>query len=75
MGQSDILEIVNGYPISDRILLVEAILKKIREEEQLLSAAKTTEQDYSGESILEFAGILDKESAKEMKAAVEESRR
>jgi ATP-dependent RNA circularization protein (DNA/RNA ligase family) len=34
MGKTDLLNIINGYPVTERILLVEAILKQIREEER-----------------------------------------
>jgi hypothetical protein len=76
MGKSEILSIVNGYPISDRIRLVEAILKKIREEEEMARGKEPAEEiEYSGESILMFAGILNEESAKTMEEAIEDSRK
>lgn len=34
MDRTDLLNIINGYPITERILLVEAILKQIREERE-----------------------------------------
>lgn len=73
MGNNDILRIINEYSIPDRIRLVEAILKMIREEEVLMGAPK--EEEFSGEGVLAFAGILDEESAKEMQDAVDDSRK
>ena len=76
MGRTDLLNIINGYPVTERILLVEAILKQIREEEERSEAAlKETVTPYSGEGLLEFAGTLSDEEADEMQKAIQESRK
>ena len=67
MGKTDILEIVNSFSISDRLRLVEEILRTIREEE--------VTDIHSGNELLEFAGIISEKEAKEMKTAVAESRK
>jgi len=55
--------------------LVEAILKKIREDERVTSMEKKKQINYSSMGILEFVGILDDNSAIEMENAVIESRK
>lgn len=75
MGRTDLLNIINGYPVTERILLVEAILKQIREEERSGIAAKETVATYSGEGLLEFAGALSAEEADKMQKAVLEARK
>jgi hypothetical protein len=67
MGNTDILHIINGLSIADRLRLVEEILRNIREEE-------TIENEYTGSGLLEFAGIIDENEASTMKEAVLESR-
>lgn len=66
MGNIDILNIITRLSISDRIRLVEEILRSIREEEII-------EGEHSGDGLLEFAGVIDDEALK-MKNAVLESR-
>ncbi|MEO0684765.1 MAG: hypothetical protein AAFY76_06865 [Cyanobacteria bacterium J06649_11] len=66
----DILKMVNEYPVSDRLILIEEILKSIRKESDQVEETKTTESDLS-----EFIGIIDDEEAASMKLAVEDSRK
>lgn len=68
MEKSEILDMVNGLPVSDRLEMVEEIIKQIREE-KLLGA------EPSGTGILEFAGIIDNKEASAMMDAVSESRK
>ena len=75
MGRTDLLNIINGYPVTERILLVEAILKQIREEERSEAAPKETVTPYSGEGLLEFAGTLSDEEADDMQKAIQEARK
>lgn len=75
MGRTDLLNIINGFPITERILLIEAILKQIREEERSGVALKETVAPYSGEGLLEFAGALSDDEADKMQKAVLETRK
>ena len=70
MGMIDILKMVNEYPVSDRLILIEEILKSIRKESDQVEETKTPESDLS-----EFIGIIDDEEAASMKLAVEDSRK
>ncbi|NBC24317.1 MAG: hypothetical protein GVX78_01720 [Bacteroidetes bacterium] len=72
MNENEILNIVNNYSIADRIRFIEAVVQKIREEELGLLPIRV---GYSGENLLEFAGIWNEESAMQMEKAVEESRK
>jgi hypothetical protein len=67
MGNVDILNIITRLSISDRIRLVEEILRSIREEDII-------EGEHSGDRLLEFAGVIDDDEALKMKNAVLESR-
>ena len=76
MGKHDILDIVKDFSIPDKILLVEAILKQIREAEEFTTGSvEDNQSEYSGEEVLAFAGILDERSAKDMESAVLDSRK
>jgi hypothetical protein len=75
MGRTDLLNTINGFPVTERILLVEAILKQIREEERSGIAPKETVATYSGEGLLEFAGALSDEEAERMQQAIREDRK
>lgn len=75
MGRTELLNIINGYPVIERILLVEAILKQIREKERSETALKETVAPYSGEGLLEFAGTLSDEEAERMQQAIREARK
>ncbi len=75
MGRTDLLNIINGYPVTERILLVEAILKQIREEERSQAAPEETVAPYSGAGLLEFAGALSDEEADNMQQAILEARK
>ena len=76
MGSLDVLNVVNGYPIAERILLVEAILKKIREERALLYSENIPHREScSGSDLVIFAGILTDREASEMEDAILEARK
>ena len=75
MGRTDLLNIINGYPVTERILLIEAILKQIREEERSEAAPKETVAPYSGEGLLEFSGALSEEEAERMQQAISKARK
>lgn len=76
MGSTDVLSIVNGYPIAERILLVEAILKRIREENEVKpNIDEPCTGGYPGTDLVEFAGILNDREAAEMEEAIVEARK
>ena len=68
MGKNDILELISTFSVSERLLLIEEIIKGILEEGE--KKAKS-----GAPPILELAGILTEEEAGEMEEAVQESRK
>jgi len=58
MNENEILNLVNNYSIADRGRFIEVVVQKIREEERGVLPIKV---DYSGKSLLEFAGIWNEE--------------
>ena len=68
MEKTEILDLVQGLPIIDRLEIVEQVLRKIRKEKSLGA-------EPSGTGILEFAGIIDNKEAAAMMEAVSESRK
>ena len=76
MSKSDILSLIKAYPIGERLIIIEEVLRSIREERELLDENREDHAElYEGKELLEFAGILNKEEAKEMNTAIEESRK
>lgn len=76
MSTIDILRVVNRYPVSERLLLVEAILKAIREEEHKVehNTSPTTNTSEALKDFRSFIGILNEQEADAMSAAISESR-
>jgi len=68
MEKSEILDLVNKLPLSDRFEIIEEIIKMIRKE-------KASGGEATGKGILEFAGIIDNKEAELMREAVSESRK
>jgi len=68
MEKSEILDLVQALPITDRLEILEEVLWKIRKEKSLGT-------EPSGTGLLEFAGIIDQKEATAMTEAVSESRK
>lgn len=66
MGMIDIIKIVNEYSVAERLMLIEQLLKTIREE----SVKENSFVDLS-----EFTGIIDDDEATSMKDAVNDARK
>ncbi|MEL6834347.1 MAG: hypothetical protein AAFP77_15235 [Bacteroidota bacterium] len=62
----DIIKIVNEYSVAERLMLIEQLLKTIREE----SVKENSFVDLS-----EFTGIIDDDEATSMKDAVNDARK
>lgn len=72
----DIINMINGFPVPERLLIIEQALKKIREEEVAGKAKEDSDEGVNYEHpILSLAGILSEEEANEMRIAIEESRK
>jgi hypothetical protein len=73
MGRNDILTIIKSFSIDERLFLIEDILSSVRED-HLISTPEKSEM-YSGESLVELAGIVNEKEAKNYKDAISESRK
>ena len=74
LSSKQIIALIKGFPISERLQIVEAILKDIRQESVASEQTKASKEN-SGPSILQFAGILDEEEARDFKEAVKDCRK
>lgn len=73
LSSSDIINVVRGFSVQERLMIVEAILRNIREENK--NSDNTNALDSKEESdILGFAGIIDEEEATIFQEAIKESR-
>lgn len=74
LSNKQIIAWIKGFPISERLLIVEAILQDIRRES---AAVEQTEafKENSGPFILQFAGILDEEETRNFEEAVKDCRK
>lgn len=73
---NDVIKLIKGLSLPERLKIVEEILKNIREE--TLRAKKTVDPEKEtgqGPAILKFAGIMDDDEAKVWESAVAESRK
>ena len=73
MKTAKIINQINRYTLTERLMIVEQILKKIREDNPATAEKSTNNSDKKG--ILKFAGILTEEEAQVMENAVAESRK
>jgi len=74
LSSKQIIALIKGFPILDRLLIVEAILKDIRQESVAAEKAEALKES-SSPAILQFAGILDEEEARDFKEAVKDCRK
>ena len=73
LSSSDVINVVRGFSVQERLMIVEAILRNIREENK--NSDNTNTLDSKEESdILGFAGIIDEEEATIFQEAIKESR-
>ncbi|NJL76692.1 MAG: hypothetical protein HC892_18395 [Saprospiraceae bacterium] len=71
VSTNELISLINKFSLSERLNIVEAVLRGIREEKIEIVAQKETSEP----SILELAGIFDESEADEFKTAVDESRK
>ena len=69
---NEVVKLIKGLSLADRLKIVEEILRSIREEESLRDKK---EEKGNGPAILAMAGIFDEEEAKVFESAIAESRK
>lgn len=73
---NEVIKLIKGLSLKDRLNIVEEILKSIREEELIRSAdLKIIEDEIRGPAILSMAGIFEEEEAKVFESAINDSRK
>lgn len=72
---NDIINLIKSLSLSERLKIVEEILRNIREEGLEPKAAQPSKETHEGPAILSLAGIMDEEEAKVWDSAVAESRK
>lgn len=75
VSSNEVITLIKGFSLSERLLIVEEILRNIREENLKNAVITTKKEETPKTSILSFAGILDDEEADLMESAVDESRK
>jgi hypothetical protein len=72
---SEIINLVKGLSLSERLALVETILKDIREDKELLAETQSPQGVSSEPGIMSLAGIMTEEEAEVFYGALKESRK
>ncbi len=73
---NEVMKLIRGLSLSDRLKIVEDILKDIREEGELLEEGVQNKSEKNADpAILTLAGIFDEAEAKIFESAIEESRK
>lgn len=72
---SEIIQLVKGLSLSERLVLIETILKDIREDQALLAEPQSPQGVSSEPGIMNLAGIMTGEEAEIFYGAISESRK
>ena len=73
---NEVIKLIKGLSLADRLKIVEEILKSIREEEAFRKEGlPIKEEEVNGPAILARAGIFDEAEAKVFESAIAESRK
>lgn len=76
ISSNEAVKLIKNLSLVDRLIIVEEILKGIREEEMLEENEHNSKADHNnGPAILAMAGILDDEEASVFDTAIAESRK
>lgn len=75
MSNSEVIHLVSGLRIADRLMIVEEMLKHIREEHAASGTTEVLEEGWARPAILRLAGVMDEAEAQVMNSAVEEARK
>ena len=75
VSSNEVINLIKGFSLTERLIIVEEILRNIREENSAKKVAKNAEEVNSKPAILSLAGIFDENEALIFNAAVKESRK
>jgi hypothetical protein len=71
ISSNEVIDLIKNLSIAERLMIVEAILRNIREENAAQKESKMNEEP----AILSLAGIFDEEEAQVFENAIAESRK
>lgn len=74
ISSNEVINLIKGFTLTERLMIIEEVLKNIREENVSQNIANPSMEEKSGPAILSLAGIIDEEEAKVWNSAVQESR-
>jgi len=74
VSTNELIKLINTFSLSERLKIVEEVLRGIREEKIVIPNDKEGESNEPPK-ILELAGVMTDEEASEYDKAVEESRK
>ncbi len=74
LSTNELVMLINKFSLTERLKIVEEVLRGIREEDIVIQDDKSGDSDELPK-ILELAGVMTEEEAAEYKEAVKESRK
>ena len=75
ISSSDVINLIKNFSITERLMIVEEILRNIREENVVQKVAENSKEKEAEPAILSLAGVIDEEEASVLTSAVKESRK
>lgn len=75
VSSNEVISLIKSFSLSERLLIVEEILRNIREENVKNKELPKTIEENEVSPILSFVGILDDKEANLMENAIDESRK
>ncbi len=75
ISSNEVINIIKSFSLTERLMIVEEILRNIREENVKQKSTDHPKKENSKLGILNLAGIINEEEAKVFDCAVEESRK
>ena len=75
ISSNEVINLIKSFSIAERLMIVEEILRNIREENVAPVMTEDSKEENVEPAILSLAGIIDEEEAEVMTRAVEESRK
>lgn len=75
ISSSEVINLIKSFSIAERLMIVEEILRNIREENVVPVVKEISQEENAEPAILGLAGVIDEEEADLMTSAVEESRK
>lgn len=72
---NEVIKLIKAFSVTERLMIVEEILRNIREENVAPGGTEDTKEENAEPAILTLSGVIDEEEAAVMISAVGESRK